>query len=394
MQSRRSLLSSSLPGALLLAAAPALASPMPDDDIGALLAREVDQVHFSTGLVAGVLDAKGVRVLAHGRSDGADARPLDGDTVFDIGSLTKLFTALILADMAVKGEVAMDDPLAKYVPAGVEVPDYAGRKITLLDLATYSPGLPGWPQNMPPLSPDKPFPDYSTGMLYQALSSTRLETAPGTQYVYSNFGYGLLGLALASRAGTDFESLVIARAAKPLGMDSTRIVPTPAMQSRYAGGHDRKLARVTSWNLPPAFAGAGAFALRLAKGAEIHAVEADAASLAALDRGFRFGPGLKRVTTERRDLFVRPVTAKELNAFDGVVFDPPRAGAEAQSKETAKSEVPLVAAVSCNPATLARDLAILIEGGYLLQRIVPIDQFLWSPHVEAVALLTKKKRRR
>ncbi|MGN6770179.1 MAG: class I SAM-dependent RNA methyltransferase [Rhizobiaceae bacterium] len=142
------------------------------------------------------------------------------------------------------------------------------------------------------------------------------------------------------------------------------------------------------------FSGAGAFALRLAKGAEIHAVETEAASLAALDRGFRFGSGLKRVTSERRDLFVRPVTAKELNAFDGIVFDPPRAGAEAQSRQIAKSDVPLVAAVSCNPATLARDLTILIESGYTLQRVVPVDQFLWSPHVEAVALLTKKKRRR
>jgi 23S rRNA (uracil1939-C5)-methyltransferase len=142
------------------------------------------------------------------------------------------------------------------------------------------------------------------------------------------------------------------------------------------------------------FSGVGAFALRLAKGTEIHAVEADAASLSALDRGFRFGSGLKRVTTERRDLFVRPVTAKELNAFDGIVFDPPRAGAEAQSRQIAKSDVLLVAAISCNPATLARDLTILIEAGYTLQRVVPIDQFLWSPHVEAVALLTRKKRRR
>ncbi|MGN6468566.1 MAG: class I SAM-dependent RNA methyltransferase, partial [Rhizobiaceae bacterium] len=141
------------------------------------------------------------------------------------------------------------------------------------------------------------------------------------------------------------------------------------------------------------FSGAGAFALRLARGAEVHAVEADAASLAALDRGFRFATGLRRVTIERRDLFVRPVTAKELNAFGGLVFDPPRAGAEAQSRQIAKSDVPLVAAVSCNPATLARDLSILIEGGYALRRMVPIDQFLWSPHVEAVALLTKKRRR-
>jgi 23S rRNA (uracil1939-C5)-methyltransferase len=142
------------------------------------------------------------------------------------------------------------------------------------------------------------------------------------------------------------------------------------------------------------FAGSGAFALRLAKKAEVHAVEGDGAALAALDRGFRFGTGLKRVAAERRDLFRRPLTFKELNAFDGLVFDPPRAGAEDQSKQMARSDIPLVAAVSCNPATLARDLAILIGGGYRLKGVTPIDQFLWSPHVEAVALLEKPRKRR
>ena len=142
------------------------------------------------------------------------------------------------------------------------------------------------------------------------------------------------------------------------------------------------------------FAGCGSFALRLAAKSEVHAVEGDAAALAALDRAFRFASGLKRVTSERRDLFRRPLTFKELNAFDGLVFDPPRAGAEDQSKQIARSDVPLVAAVSCNPVTLARDLRILIDGGYTLKSVTPIDQFLWSPHVEAVALLEKPKRRR
>jgi 23S rRNA (uracil1939-C5)-methyltransferase len=142
------------------------------------------------------------------------------------------------------------------------------------------------------------------------------------------------------------------------------------------------------------FAGSGAFALRLARKAEVHAVEGDAPSLTALDRGFRFATGLKKVTTERRDLFIRPLLAKDVNAYGGIVFDPPRAGAEAQSREIAKSDVPLVAAVSCNPGTLARDLAILTGGGYAIRSVVPIDQFLWSPHVEAVALLEKLRRRR
>jgi len=202
-----------------------------------------------------------------------------------------------------------------------------------------------------------------------------------------------------ARLAVDGEIIIEPR--KPVVLfGDVSVLPPPGAFLQAVAGAEQIMADIVSAHLGKAkriadlFSGAGAFALRLAKGAEVHAVEADAASLAALDRGFRFGSGLKRVTTERRDLFIRPVTAKELNAFDGVVFDPPRAGAEAQSKQIAKSEVPLVAAVSCNPTTLARDLSILIEGGYTLQSVVSIDQFLWSPHVEAVALLTKKKRRR
>lgn len=142
------------------------------------------------------------------------------------------------------------------------------------------------------------------------------------------------------------------------------------------------------------FSGSGSFALRLAPRSEVHAVEGEGASLAALDRASRFTPGLKRVSSEKRDLMRRPLTFKELNAFDGLVFDPPRAGAEDQSKQIARSEVPYVAAVSCNPATLARDLSLLVAGGYRLKSVTPVDQFLWSPHVEAVALLEKPKRRR
>jgi 23S rRNA (uracil1939-C5)-methyltransferase len=142
------------------------------------------------------------------------------------------------------------------------------------------------------------------------------------------------------------------------------------------------------------FSGCGTFALRLARRSTVHAVEGDAATLAALDKAFRATPGLRPVMVERRDLFRRPLSAKELARFDALVFDPPRAGAEDQAKQIARSDIPLVAAVSCNPATLARDLRILIDGGYRLKSVTPIDQFLWSPHVEAVALLEKPKKRR
>ena len=167
---------------------------------------------------------------------------------------------------------------------------------------------------------------------------------------------------------------------------------TEAAEQAMAGLVGQHLSRAKK--VADLFAGCGSFALRLAAKSEVHAVEGDAPALAALDHAFRFASGLKRVTSERRDLFRRPLTFKELNGFDGLIFDPPRAGAEDQSKQIARSDVPLVAAVSCNPVTLARDLRVLIDGGYTLRSVTPIDQFLWSPHVEAVALLEKPRRRR
>ncbi|WP_315919283.1 class I SAM-dependent RNA methyltransferase [Mesorhizobium sp. SP-1A] len=167
---------------------------------------------------------------------------------------------------------------------------------------------------------------------------------------------------------------------------------TSEAEQAMAGLVGRHMARAR--RVADLFSGCGSFALRLAAKAEVHAVEGDAAALAALDRGFRQASGLKRVTVEKRDLFRRPLTFKELAAYDGVVFDPPRAGAEDQARQIARSDVPFVAAVSCNPVTLARDLAILLAGGYALKSLTPIDQFLWSPHVEAVALLEKPRKRR
>ena len=118
-------------------------------------------------------------------------------------------------------------------------------------------------------------------------------------------------------------------------------------------------------------------------------MEAEPAMLAALDAGWRGAPGLRRVTTEARDLFRRPLLPAELARFDGIAFDPPRAGAEAQAQALAASAVPRIAAVSCNAKTLARDLRILVDGGYRLLSVTPIDQFVFTPHVEAVALLER-----
>lgn len=143
-------------------------------------------------------------------------------------------------------------------------------------------------------------------------------------------------------------------------------------------------------NVADLYSGVGTFALRLARQANVHAVEGDAAALAAFDKALRKPQGLKKVTFERRDLSRRALVREELEPYDTVVFDPPRAGAQAQAEQLALSGVKTIVAVSCNPATLARDLRILIDDGYVLQKVTPVDQFHFSPHIEAVAVLTRE----
>ncbi|MGA1180153.1 MAG: class I SAM-dependent RNA methyltransferase [Marivivens sp.] len=137
------------------------------------------------------------------------------------------------------------------------------------------------------------------------------------------------------------------------------------------------------------FSGCGTFALPLAETAEVHAVEGEKAMVAALDRGWRETQGLKRVTSEARDLFRRPLLRDELAKFDAIVIDPPRAGAEAQVAEIAASTVPLVAMVSCNPITFARDVKALIAAGFRIESLVVVDQFRWSSHIEVAAKLVR-----
>jgi 23S rRNA (uracil1939-C5)-methyltransferase len=140
------------------------------------------------------------------------------------------------------------------------------------------------------------------------------------------------------------------------------------------------------------FCGCGTFALPLAKTASVSAFDSDASAIAALDaaaRSAQASGALHPVRTAERNLIERPLTAEELDVFDAVVFDPPRAGAKSQSEELAKSRVKRVVAVSCNPKTFARDLAILSQGGFKLERVMPIDQFVFTPHIELVGFLRR-----
>jgi len=187
---------------------------------------------------------------------------------------------------------------------------------------------------------------------------------------------------------------IYAEAAPVLTMGKARVtLPPGAFLQATAEGEAALRAAVTealtgATRLADLFAGCGTFALPLAGAAPVHAVEGDAALLAALDHAVRHAQGLRPVTTEARDLFRNPLDAVDLSRFDGIVIDPPRAGAEAQTAQIAAAQVPRIAMVSCNPVTFARDAAMLTAAGYRLNWVQPVDQFRWSPHVELAASLS------
>jgi 23S rRNA (uracil1939-C5)-methyltransferase len=189
--------------------------------------------------------------------------------------------------------------------------------------------------------------------------------------------------------------LVVQRAAPAVTMGRARVaLPPGAFLQATAAGEAALAALVlkhcgVAGRIADLFAGVGPFALRLAERARITAADNDKEAITALKRAAETTPGLKPIAAETRDLYRRPLAANELKSFDCVVFDPPRQGAEAQARALATSAVPVVVAVSCNPATFARDARILVDGGYLLERVTPIDQFLYSSHVEIVARLQK-----
>jgi serine-type D-Ala-D-Ala carboxypeptidase/endopeptidase len=228
-----------------------------DAEIRQILVDRIDVQHQSVGIVVGIIGPDGQRVIAHGHVEKDDPRPVNADSVFEIGSATKVFTALLLADMVERGEVALDDPVSQYLPSTVKMPERHGRSITLVDLATHTSGLPRLPANLSPKDPGNPYADYSIDLLYRFLSGYRLTRDPGSQYEYSNLGGGLLGHVLALRAGKSYEALVESRICNPLGMGSTVITLTPELRSRLAAGHDAHMDTAENWDLPT-LAGSGA----------------------------------------------------------------------------------------------------------------------------------------
>lgn len=197
-----------------------------------------------------------------------------------------------------------------------------------------------------------------------------------------------------ARLGWDDEPVVVRRPPFQC-MGRAMVVPPPGGFLQATAHGETALVAVVrealagAENITDLFSGSGTFSLPLAEVADVHAVESDAAALEALDAGWRKAEGLRRVTTEVRDLFHRPLLDRELEKMDAVVIDPPRLGARAQSEQLARSKVERIAAVSCNPATFARDARMLIDGGYRLDWVQPVDQFRWSPHVELAARFSR-----
>ena len=208
-----------------------------------------DTGKHGTGIAIGLLDANGGRrIIAAG---------VDPGGLFEIGSITKVFTTSLLQDMVDRREVRLGDALSDYLPRSVRVPTRGGREITLLDLATQSSGLPRMPPNFTPRDSLNPYADYSVRQLYDFLSSYELPRDPGAEYEYSNLGMGLLGHTLAIKGRATYEELLRRRILTPLGMRETVITLTPALRATLMQGHNAEGRVVPNWELPT-LAGAGA----------------------------------------------------------------------------------------------------------------------------------------
>ncbi len=238
----------------LAASTPALAQAhFPSDEDIRKVARQAGTIAGEVGIVIGVLEADGSRrVIAVG-----DA-PYNGRTLFEIGSITKVFTGILLAEMAERGEVRVEQPIAELLPADVVVPSRNGRQIRLVDLSTHSSGLPRMPDNFNPGDAGNPYVDYTVARLYDFLRRHELRRDIGVEAEYSNVGVGLLGHALARRAGTSYEALVTSRILAPLGMTATKITLSFADIAKLAPGHNANGRKVANWDLAEAFSGAGA----------------------------------------------------------------------------------------------------------------------------------------
>jgi len=220
------------------------------------LIRHVVNAGDTVGIVVGVVTPCGREFYSHGTTTLDGGQEVNEETVFEIGSVTKTFTTLLLAEMVEDGEVGLGDRIEGYLPEDVTAPSFWDQSIRLVDLATHTSGLPDIPSNLRPADELNPYADYTVEQMYAALEEYTLPRKPGEVYEYSNWGMGLLGHILALRSGMSYEELVVTRITDELGMPDTRITLTPRMQEHMATGYRDKVP-FPLWDIPT-LAGAGA----------------------------------------------------------------------------------------------------------------------------------------
>ena len=227
-----------------------------DDQIRSIL-KEQMELKKIPGIAVGIIDQHGKKIICEGKLDKKKDLEPDSNTLYEIGSITKVFTSLILQEMADRGKLDIHDPISKFLPESVKTPTKDGKEITLLDLSSQISGLPRMPTNFAPADYSNPFADYTPEKLYEFLSSYKLTRGIGEKYEYSNVGVGLLGYILSLVEGTDYETLVHKYVCDPLNMKSTFVSITPEFKKRLATGYNAGGYTVKNWDFS-ALPGAGA----------------------------------------------------------------------------------------------------------------------------------------
>lgn len=219
------------------------------------LAQSLLNDRLAVGFVVGIYKDGETQVISYGETEKGSAIAPDGDTIYEIGSVSKVFTGVLLADLVQRGQVKLDDPLQKYLPKTTRASLTNRSRITFEHLATHTSGLPVLPENLSPADMMNPYADYTPRQAFQFLKDYKLTRLPG-EYEYSNFGMGLLGILLSSREKVPYEQLMIEQIAKPCGMNDTCIKLTDKQRERLAPPYDAALQKSKNWDIPT-LAGAG-----------------------------------------------------------------------------------------------------------------------------------------
>lgn len=265
---------------LALLVLPVMTNGQTEDELGKTFQQHIEIENAGSSVVMVEVSEKGPRFVSFGTiSKDPKGAKVDENTIFEIGSITKVFTGILLAEAVRRGEVKLDDPISKFLPASVKTPAFNGKEITLLDLATHSSSLPRMPDNLNPKSGLDPYADYTSRELYDFLSKHKLAREIGSAHDYSNLAFGLLGHVLSLAAKTSYEQLITDRILTPLKMNDTSISLSAAKKSRYAQGLNQSNEPTGFWNFD-VLAGAGA----------LRTTASDMAKFIAADLGFTNTP--------------------------------------------------------------------------------------------------------